>query len=109
MHSPHSLMLPAATQSLHPIYTLFKDPEGGMVGMECQEEMVEMEPQGEKERGETLVCRDHLDHKVATHSSLIIRVKVIAVASTNSRDVVNVFQDVMIFFSFSAERLVVLV
>ena len=34
--------------------------------MEYQEEMVEMESQGEKERGETLVYQDHLDHEVHT-------------------------------------------
>ena len=36
-----------------------------VVGMGCQDETVEMESQGEKERGETLVCRDHMAHKVA--------------------------------------------
>ena len=35
-----------------------------MVEMGCQDEMVEMEPQGDRERGETLVCRDQLVHKV---------------------------------------------
>ena len=57
-------MLPMATQSPHPIYTLFRGPEGGMVGMGCQAEMVETDPQEDKEREETLVCRDHLAHKV---------------------------------------------
>ena len=52
------------TLSTQPTYTLFRVPEGGMVGMGCQDEMVEMESQGNRERGETLVCRDHLDHKV---------------------------------------------
>ena len=66
MHSPHSLMLPEKTRSPYQIYTLFRGHEGGMVEMEYQEEMVEMESQGEKERGETLVCQDHLDHKVHT-------------------------------------------
>ena len=67
MCSLHSLMLPVATLSPHPIYTLFRDPEGGMVEMGYQDETVEMEA---KERGETLVCRDHLvcedhlDHEV---------------------------------------------
>ena len=65
MYSQHSLMLPQATQSLHQTYTLFRGHEGGMVGMGCQDEMVEMDFQGEKERGETLVCRDHLVHKVS--------------------------------------------
>ena len=64
MCSQHSLMLPVATQSTHPIYTLFRDPEGGMVGMECQDEMVEMESQEAKGRGEILVSRDHLACKV---------------------------------------------
>ena len=57
-------MLPMTTQSPHPIYTLFRDLEGGMVGMEYQDEMVEMESLGNKGRGETLVCRDHLAFKV---------------------------------------------
>ena len=35
-----------------------------MVEMGYQDEMVEMESQETKEKGETLVCRDHLDHKV---------------------------------------------
>ena len=35
-----------------------------MVGMGCQEEMVEMESQETKEKRETLVCRDHLVCKV---------------------------------------------
>ena len=38
-----------------------------MVEMGCQDEMVEMESQGDRERGErgeTLVCRDHLALKV---------------------------------------------
>ena len=46
------------------MYTLFRVPEEGMVEMEYQDETVEMESQEEKERGETLVCRDNLDHKV---------------------------------------------
>ena len=57
-------MLPVATWSPHPIYILFRGQEGGMVGMGCQDEMVETESQGEKERGETLVCRDRLALKV---------------------------------------------
>ena len=64
MCSLHSLMLPVATQSPQPIYTLFRDPEGGMVEMGCQVETVEMESQEIKEKGETPVCRDQLDHKV---------------------------------------------
>ena len=62
MCSLQSLILPVATQS--PIYTLFRDPEGGMVEMGCQVETVEMESQGTKEKGETPVCGDYLDHKV---------------------------------------------
>ena len=53
-------MLPMTTQSPHPIYTLFRDLEEGMVGMECQDEMVEMESKESKGRGETPVSRDHL-------------------------------------------------
>ena len=64
MRIPPRLMLPEPTQSLHPIYTLSKVPEGEMDEMDCKDEMVEMEPQGNRERGETLVCRDHLAHKV---------------------------------------------
>ena len=60
-------MLPEKTQSTHPIYTLFRDHEGGMVGMECQDEMEEMEFQEAKRRGETLVCRDYLAHKVCMY------------------------------------------
>ena len=43
--------LPVATQSLHPIYTLFRDHKEGMVEMECQVKMAGME---HKERGERL-------------------------------------------------------
>ena len=57
-------MLPMATQSLHPTYTLFRGHEGEMVEMECQDETVEMESQEAKGRGETLVCRDHVVCKV---------------------------------------------
>ena len=35
--------------------------------MECQDEMVEMESQGDEGRGETLVCRDHLAGQVCMH------------------------------------------
>ena len=73
MYSQHSLMLPETTQSTHKTYTLFRDPEGGMVGMvgmECQDEMVEMESQEAKGRGETLVCRDHLACKVCMQFDL---------------------------------------
>ena len=55
--SPHNLILPVATQSTQPIYTLFRGHEGGMVVMVCQDEMVEMESQEAKEKRETLVCR----------------------------------------------------
>ena len=64
MCSLQSLILPVATQSPKPIYTLFRDPEGGMVEMGCQVVTVEMESQETKEKGETLVCGDYLDHKV---------------------------------------------
>ena len=59
-------MLPETTAFPHPTYTLFRGPEGGMVGMVYQDEMAEMESQEDKERKETLVCRDHLAHKVST-------------------------------------------
>ena len=67
MCSPHNLILPVATQSTHPIYALFRDPEGGMVGMGCQDKMVEMDSKEAKEKRETLVCRDH---RVSLMSSL---------------------------------------
>ena len=35
--------------------------------MECQDEMVEMESQEAKGRGETLVCRGHLAREVCMH------------------------------------------
>ena len=70
--SLHNLMLPVATQSTHPIYTLFRVLEGGMVGMDCQGEMVEMDSQEAKEKRETLVCRDHLAFKVCIHFDLYI-------------------------------------
>ena len=66
MCSPHNLILPVVTQSTQPIYTLFRVPEGGMVGMDCQDETVEMESQEAKEKRETLVYRDHLACKVCT-------------------------------------------
>ena len=37
-----------------------------MVEMGCQDVMVVMESQGDKEKRETLVLRDHLAHKVRT-------------------------------------------
>ena len=64
MYSQHSLMLPAATQSTHPIYTLFRGHKGGMVEMGWQDEMEEMESQEAKGRRETLVCRVHLAREV---------------------------------------------
>ena len=66
VYSPHSSILPVVTHSTHPIYTLFKGHEGGMVEMGCQDEMVEMDSQEAKEKRETLVCRDHLVSKVCT-------------------------------------------
>ena len=48
----------------YPIYTLFKDLEAGMVGMELQDEMVEMGLQDYQGRGVSLVCQDHLGHQV---------------------------------------------
>ena len=64
MYNQHSLMLPVAIQSLHQTYTLFRGPEAGMVGMGCQDVTVEMDSQGGMEKGETLVYRDYLAHKV---------------------------------------------
>ena len=60
------LIPPVTTRSPHLIYTLFKGPEGGMVVMDYQDVMVEMELQGDKEKREILVCRDQLAHKVCT-------------------------------------------
>ena len=40
----------------YPIYTLFKDLEAGMVGMQLQDEMVEMGLQDYQGRGVSLVC-----------------------------------------------------
>ena len=77
MCSQHSLILLVATQSTHPKYTLFRDPEGEMVGMECQDEMVEMESQEAKGRGETLVCRDHLAREVCMHFDAYIPILII--------------------------------
>ena len=54
------------TPNIYLIYTLFKGPKGGMVVMEYQDMMVEMELQGDKEKREILVCRDQLAHKVCT-------------------------------------------
>jgi len=63
VHRPRSLMLPVAPSSAcHP--TLCRVPEEEMVEMGCQDAMVGMELQGDREKGETLVYRDHLDHKV---------------------------------------------
>ena len=62
----HSQMPPEVTWSLHPIYTLFRDLEVGTVEMGCQDEMVVMESQGDKEKRETLVLGDYLAHKVCT-------------------------------------------
>ena len=53
------------------IYTV-QGSEGGMVGMDCQGEMVEMDSQEAKEKRETLVCRDHLAFKVCIHFDLYI-------------------------------------
>ena len=55
--SPHNLILPVATQSPQPIYTLFRGHEGGMVEMGYQDETVEMDSQEAKEKREILVCQ----------------------------------------------------
>ena len=57
------LVLPLA----HPI--LYKGPGGGMVGMGRRDETVGMEPQGDRERGDTLVHKDRLEHKVCNVGS----------------------------------------
>ena len=49
VRSPHSSML---LPSPHPLYTLFRGPEGGMVEMDLQDEMAEMESQDEMESKE---------------------------------------------------------
>lgn len=46
----------------HPI--LYKGPGGGMARMGCQEVMGGMEPQGDREKKETLDYRDHREHRV---------------------------------------------
>ena len=56
----------------YPIYTLFKDLKGGMVGMEFKDEMVEMGPQDYQERGVSLVHRDHLGHQVCSYCILLV-------------------------------------
>ena len=66
MYSPHVLMSPVTTRSPHPIYRLFRAPKGGMVMMDYQDLMVEMELERDKEKREILVCRDQLSHKVCT-------------------------------------------
>ena len=50
----------------YPIYTLFKDLRGRMVGMEFQDKMVKLGLQDYQERAASLVCKDHLDHQVCT-------------------------------------------
>ena len=82
----YSSTLPVATWPLHPIYTLFRGPEEGMVGMECQVEMAGME---DKERKEILVWWDHLVHEVcmltylnvSTNCQWILRVTKLATIS----------------------------
>ena len=60
------LIPPVTTRSQHPVYTLFRGHKGGMVMMEYQDVMVEMELQGDKEKGEIMVCRDQLANNVCT-------------------------------------------
>ena len=57
-------MLPVATQLPHLTYTLSRVLKEEMVGMDCQEETAEMESQEAKERRETLVCQEYLEHEV---------------------------------------------
>ena len=67
MCNPHSSMV---LLSQHPLYTLFKGPEGGMVEMDQQDEMAEMdhqdvmEPKEDKDQVEELVYQDLLVHEV---------------------------------------------
>ena len=65
MYSPQIQMLPMKVVP-YPAYTLFKDLKGRMVGMEFQDEMVEIGPQDYQERAVSLACRDHLGHQVHT-------------------------------------------
>ena len=44
------LIPPVTTRSQHSIYTLFRGHKGGMITMEHQDVMVEMELQGDKEK-----------------------------------------------------------
>ena len=48
--------------------------------MECQDEMVEMESQEVKARGETLVSRDHLACQVCMHFNTYISILIINTA-----------------------------
>ena len=45
------LIPPVTTRSQHPIYTLFRGHKGGMVTMEYQDMMVEMEFRETREKG----------------------------------------------------------
>ena len=65
VYSPQIKILPMKVVP-YPIYTLFKDLKAGMVGMELQDEMVEMGPQDYQERGVSLASRDHLGYQVCT-------------------------------------------
>ena len=39
----------------------------------CQDKIIQMEPKGDRERGESLVCRDHLAH-IFISNALAVRV-----------------------------------
>ena len=66
VYSLHLLIKPVTTRLPHPIYSPFRGPEGGMVAMDYQDMMVEMELQEDKEKREILVRRDQLGHKECT-------------------------------------------
>ena len=56
--------------------------------MDCQDETVEMESQEVKERGETLVCRDHLVFKVP-YTRVNKRIRLFAKPQGNMRLIPN--------------------
>ena len=70
--------------------------------MGCQAEMVEMDFQGEKERGETMVCRDHLVHKVGKFS-MCITTSPSYILALNSYCSVTKFGNIDICSLFSSE------
>ena len=71
VYSPQIQILPMKVVP-YLAYTLFKDLKAGMVGMELQDEMVEMGLQDYQERVVSLACRDHLGHQVCTVFSYVM-------------------------------------